>query len=77
MFYEQRIKYIERNDELQDRRTARICSLLANIHSKKGKTFTEDDFIPKIKIEEKKQTVKSMETTLKAITIMFGGNVEG
>ena len=73
--YEARMKLIKLQNDLDNRRTARICCLIANIHAKKGKKFNEDDFIPGEK-EKNKQDVKSMETTLKAITMIFGGEVE-
>lgn len=75
VYFEQTIKKIKRDDESNDRRTARICALLSNINrdkKKKPKPFTEDDFMPK---ERKKMTNEELVNSMKIITIAFGGEV--
>jgi len=70
-----KIKY-KLNNDLADRRTARICMILANINrdsKRRKKPYSEEDFIPKPK---KKMTVEQMELLLKAITMSLGGEVE-
>lgn len=72
-FHNAFVKRFELENELANRRTARICCLLANINrdkKHKKKPFTEDDFMPKVEKPKKRQTVKQMETVLKMLTIM-------
>lgn len=66
-------------DKKNDRRFARICAVIANVNSKKrgGKGFTEDDFIPKEKTEEKKKmSINQMASALKVITLAHGGTIQ-
>ena len=76
--YEQRMKRIEFDNKSNDRRTARICSVLANIHrdsKKKKKPFSEDDFMPVKQEKKKPQSINTMAAILKAVTIANGGKV--
>ena len=72
------IKRIKFENELADRRTARICCVLANINRKKhSKAFKEEDFLPKKKKsrKERQMNVNDIATTLKMLTIMNGGTI--
>jgi len=76
-------QYLERTKLdriLADRRTARICSIIANVNrdiKKKPKPYTEDDFMPKEKEKKKeKMSINNMRGVLEAITIAFGGKIE-
>ncbi len=63
-------------NELADRRTARICMVMANLQrdpKRKSRPYKEEDFIPKPK---KKMTIEQMEMLLKAITLANGGEIE-
>lgn len=75
--YDYRIKKNNMDNELSDRRTARICALLANINrdkKRKPNPFSENDFMPRIKEKHKKeQTTDQMYMILKAFTIANGG----
>lgn len=76
--YEHRMKRIEYDNKANDMRTARICSLIANINrdsKKRRKPFTEDDFMPKKKIEKKEQSIDQMASILRLITKANGGQV--
>lgn len=70
--YREKIKI---ENEMQDRRTARICMVMANLQrdsKKRRKPYSEDDFIPKPK---KKMTVEQIEIMLKGLTYAMGGEV--
>lgn len=77
--YEQRMKLLKDKNDCENRRTARICCIIANANrdsKKKPRPFMEDDFIPKEKLKEKKKmNVNQMETLLKTITLAYGGKV--
>lgn len=79
--YEHRMKRIEYDNKADDMRTARICSLIANIYrdsKKRRKPFTEDDFMPKKeekKKEKKEQSIDQMASILMLITKANGGQV--
>lgn len=63
--------------KLEDIRTARLCSIIANVNrdpKKKPRPYTEKDFMPR---EKKKMTVEQMEIMLKGITTALGGEVIG
>lgn len=69
-------KRIEFENDMADRRTARICCIIANKNRKKGsKAFTEEQFIPKKKKSRKQMSVNDLSTTLKMITLMFNGTI--
>ena len=54
--------------------SALICSVIANVNRKKGKSFKPSDFMPKI--EKKKQmTIEEMVEVLKQVTAQNGGEV--
>ena len=77
--YKYRMKKIEDEHEFNNRRTARICMILANINRDKKKKITpfkEDDFIPKKKLKNKKpMSVNEMALVLQTITLAYNGNV--
>lgn len=78
--YEGRMENIKHKNDFDNRRTARICMTIANAYrdkKKKPKPFSEDDFIPKEKLKNKKEkmTVNQMATILKAVTLAYGGKV--
>ena len=62
-------RYVE-NEEKADRRVGRVLAMIANVNKdpKKGKAYSEDDFIPKAK-ERKVQSVEEQ----KAILSRIGG----
>lgn len=71
--YNEKFKF---ENELANRRTARICMVLANLQrdpKRKPKAYKEDDFIPK---ERKPMTAEQLEIFLKAITLACGGEIE-
>ena len=62
-------------NEMANRRTARICMVMANLQrdpKRKARPYKEDDFIPK---QKKAMTIQQMEMLLKAITLANGGEV--
>lgn len=64
------------DNELANRRTARICMVLANLQrdpKRRSKPYKEEDFIPK---EKKAMTLNQLELFLKAITMACGGDIE-
>lgn len=77
--YENRMKLIKEQNDFKNRRTARICCIIANANrdsKKKPRPFTEEDFMPKQKLKgKKKMNVNQMETMLKTITLAYGGKV--
>ena len=71
-YYEQ----FKLENEMANRRTARICMVMANLQrdpKRKSRPYKENDFIPK---EKKPMTIEQMEMLLKAITLANGGEVE-
>jgi hypothetical protein len=77
--FQQRMEKIEQDREFDNRRTARICTIIANANrdsKKKPRPFKEDDFMPKkVEKKKKKMSVNQMATMLKTITIAYGGKV--
>jgi hypothetical protein len=53
---------------------ALVCSTIANVNRGKGKAYKPDDFMRK---ERKVMSVDEMYESLKAITLMSGGEVHG
>jgi hypothetical protein len=53
--------------------SALICSVIANVNRKKGKSFKPTDFMPKEK--QKKMSVNEMFEVLKQVTLANGGEV--
>lgn len=62
-------------EEKADRRVARICAVIANVNrntKKRPEPFTEEDFIPKFDVPEKKTNDELFNSVL-AINKAFGG----
>lgn len=56
--------------------SALICSVIANVHRKKGKAFSPDDFMPKEKPKKQKaMSINDMVEVLKLVTLQNGGEV--
>lgn len=59
--------------KMYDRRIGRLCAVIVNTNrGKKGKSYTEEDFMPK---EKRRQTSDEMLATVEALNRMFGGDV--
>ena len=56
--------------------SALICSVIANVHRQKGKTFQPSDFMPKEVIKKKIMPIDEMLEILKAITVKNGGEIK-
>ncbi len=57
--------------------SALICSVIANVHRKKGKAYSPEDFMPKDKPKKKKEmSIDDMVEVLKQITLSHGGEVK-
>lgn len=64
------------NFEWQNYRPALICAILANIYrDKKSKAFTPQDFMPKTKLKEKRQTTEEMINIVKLLNKFYKGKV--
>jgi hypothetical protein len=55
--------------------SALICSVIANVNRKKGKTFSPMDFMPKEKKKPKQMSANELVEVLKQITLANGGEV--
>lgn len=56
---------------MHDRRIGRLCAVIVNMNrGKKGKSYSEEDFMPK---EKRRQTNEEMFATVEALNRMFGG----
>lgn len=78
VYYEQQNERMKDEAKLQERFTARICSLLANIHrdsKKRMKPFKEEDFMSGQK--KKGLSTEQFATVLRTITIANGGEIVG
>ena len=56
--------------------SALICSVIANVHRRKGKAFSPSDFMPKEKKKQKKMSVDELVDVLKMVTLANGGEVK-
>ena len=55
--------------------SALICATIANVNRKKGKAYSPDDFMPKIKKKPKQMSIEEMVEILKQVTVANGGEV--
>lgn len=56
--------------------SALICSVIANVHRGKGKSFQPSDFMPIERKKRKKMSIAEMMESLKAITASAGGEIK-
>lgn len=56
----------ERREERTDRRFARVCTVLSWCHG--ATDTTEDDFIPRARVEVEEQSIDEMAAVLMAVT---------